>query len=136
MITLSYSVFKLFVIYRPPSPSISTFFTKFESLLECLISSNIDLFFLGDFNIKIDNINDYNTQYFKKLLHNINLSQHVSFLTHDSGHILDLIISYDSSKLNIHPFHINTSISDHKKICVDLNLPKPHLKKKFFLLLN
>ena len=50
-----YFAFKLFVIYRPPSSSISTFFTEFESLIECHISLNIDLFFLGDFDIKIDN---------------------------------------------------------------------------------
>ena len=95
MITSSYYSFKLFVIYRPLSSSISTFFTEVESLSKRHISSNIDLFFLGDFKIKIDNINDYNTLHFKKLLHDSNLSQHVSFPTHYSGHILDLIISND-----------------------------------------
>ena len=114
VITLSYSAFKLFVIYHPPSSSILTFFTKFESLIECHILSNIDLFFLDDFKIKIDNINNYNTQHFDKLLHNFNLSQHVFFPTHDSGHILDLIITNDSYKLNIHPFYIDNCISNHK----------------------
>ena len=57
----------------------------------------------------------------------------VSFPTH-SGHILELIITNDSSKLNIHPFCIiDTCISDHKTICVDLNLPRPHIKKQLFL---
>ena len=128
VITSSYSAFKLFVIYFPPSSSISTFFTEFESLIECHISSNIDLFFFGDFNIKINNNNDYNTQHFNKLLHNFNLSQYVSFLTH--GHILDLIITNDSSKLNIHPFYIDICTSNHKTICVDLYLPKLFIKKK------
>ena len=41
LITSSHSAFKLFVIYRPPSSSISIFFTEFESLIECHISSNI-----------------------------------------------------------------------------------------------
>ena len=90
------------------------------------------MLFLGDFNIKIDNINDYNTHHFNKLLYNFNLSQHVFFPTHDSGHILDLIITNDASKLNVHPFYIDTCISDHKTICVDLNLPKLHIKKKTF----
>ena len=132
--TPSYSAFKLFVIYRPPSSSISIFFTKFKSLIQCHISSNIELFFFGDFNIKIDNISDYNTQHFNTLLYDFNLSQHVSFPTHDSGHILDLNITNDSSKLNIHPFYIDTCISDHKTICVDLNLSKPHIKQKNFFL--
>ena len=59
------------------------------------------------------------TQHFYKLLHNFNLSQHVSFPTHDSGHIFDLINTNDSSKLNIHPFYIDTFISDCKTICVE-----------------
>ena len=90
------------------------------------------MFFLGDFNIKIDNINDYNTQHFNKLLQHFFRNQHVSFPTHDSGHILDLIITNDSSKLNINPFYIDTCISDYKTICIDLNLPKSHIKKKTF----
>ena len=94
--------------------------------------SGIDLFLLGDFNIKIDNINDYNPQHFKKLLQNFSLSHHVLFPTHDSGHVLDLIITNVSSKFNIHPFCIDTCISDHKTVCVDRNLAKPHIKKNIF----
>ena len=132
VITSSHSTLKLFIIYRPPSSSICKFFIKFEYLLECHISSSIDFLFLGNFNIKIDNINDYNTQNFKKLLQNFSLSQHVFFPTHDSGHILDLIITNVSSKFNIRPSCIDTCISDHKTVCINLNLAKPHVKKKTF----
>ena len=58
VITSSSSSFKLFVVYRLPSSSMSTFFTEFESLLEFHISANIDLIFVGDFNIHIDDLND------------------------------------------------------------------------------
>ena len=129
-----YSIFKLCVIYRPPSSFISTFCTEFESLLECHISSSIELFFLGDFNINIDNINDYSTQNFKKLLQNFCLSQHIFFPRHDYGQIFDLIITNVSSKFNICPFCINTCIFDHKTVCIDLSLAKPHIKKKLFLI--
>ena len=132
VITSSYFTFKLFVTCRPPSSSISIFFTEFEFFIECYISSYIDLFFLDNFDIKIDNINDYKTQHFNTLLHSFNLSQHVFFPTHDSGHILDLIITNDLFKLNIHPFYSDSCISDHKTICGDLNLPKPHIKEKTF----
>ena len=131
VITSSHSSFKFF-IYRPLSSSISKFFTEFESLLKCHIPSSIDLFFLGDFYKTIDNINDYNTQHFKKLLQNFSLSQHVFFPTHDSGHILDLIITNVSSIFNIYPFCIDTCTSDHKTDCVALNLAKPLIKKKTF----
>ena len=50
-ITSSSSSFKLFVVYRPPSSPSTNFFTEFESLLELQIASNIDLFFIEDFNI-------------------------------------------------------------------------------------
>ena len=54
VIISSHSTFKLLVIYRPSLSSISKFFTELASLLECHTSSSIDLFFLGDFNIKIE----------------------------------------------------------------------------------
>ena len=90
------------------------------------------MFFLGAFNIKMNNIIDYNTQNFNKHLHNFNLSQHVSFPTHDSSYILDLIVTNDSSKLNIHPFYFDTCISDHKTNYVDLNFTIPPIEKKTF----
>ena len=136
VITSPHSTFKLFVIYRPPSSSIFKFFTKLESLIECHISSSIDLFFLGDFNIKIYNINNYNTQHFKRLLQNFGLSQHVFFPTHDPGHILDLIITKVSSKFNIRPFCIDTCIFDHNTVCVGLNLAKSHRKKLFLIVVS
>ena len=92
-----------------------------------------DWFFPGDLNIKIDNINDYNTQNFNIFLHNFNLSQHVSFSTHDSKHILDLIITNDLSKLNIHLCYVDACISNNKTICVDSNFLKQHIRQKTFL---
>ena len=43
-----------------------------------------------------------------------------------------MIITNVSSKFNIHPFCIDIYISDHKTVCINLNLPKPHIKKKTF----
>ena len=65
VITSSNSSFKLFAVYRPPSSSMSTFFTEFESLLEFHISANID--------IHIDDLNDVNSSHFLKLLNTFNL---------------------------------------------------------------
>ena len=55
-------------------------------------------------------------------------------LSHCYCHILDLIITNISSKLDFHSFCIDTCISDHKTVCVDLNLAKPHNEKKLFLI--
>ena len=59
-------------------------------------------------------------------------SQHVFFAIHNSGHILVLIITNVSFKFNIRPFCIDTCISDHKTVRVDINFAKLHIKKKFF----
>ena len=132
VITSSNSSFKLFVVYRPPSLPIANFFTEFESLLELQIASNIDLFFIGDLNIHIEDLNDYNARHFLKLLNTFDLLQHVSCPTHDSGHTIDLVITNASSKFTICPFTLDTYISDHKTVCIDLDLPKPTVHKTTF----
>ena len=124
VIASSNSSLKLFVVYRPPSLPIANFFIEFESLLELLIASNFDLFFIGDFNIHIKDLNDHNTRHFLKLLNTFDLLQHVTCPTHDSGHTIDLVITNASSKFTICPFMLDAYISDNKTICIDLDLPK------------
>ena len=132
VITSSNNSFKLFAVYRLPSSSMSTFFTEFESLLEFHISSKVDLIFVGDFNMRVDDLNDPNSLHFFKLLNRFNLCQHVSLPTHNSGNILDLIITNASSNLVICPYILETYILDHKTVCVDIDLPKPAFNKVTF----
>ena len=113
---------KIFTIYRPPSSLSSTFCAQFESLLEHHITSNVDLIFVGDFNIHIDKQDDPITVVCIRLLLNFNLNQHISFPIHDSGHFLDLIITNASSKLAIYPNLIDTCISDQKTVYIDLKI--------------
>ena len=103
----------------------SFFCAEFESLLEHRITSNIDLIFVDDFNIHIDKLDDPNTVLFNRLLLNFNLNQHISFPTHDSGHILNLIITNASFKLAINLNLIETRISDRKTVYIDLDSLKP-----------
>ena len=134
VIILSNSSFKLLVAYRPPSSFIAYFFTEFEFLIELQLSSNIDLFFIGDYNIHIDDLNDYNARHFLELLNSFDLLQYVTHPTHDSGHTIDLVITKASSKFVICPFLLDTYISDHKTVCIDLNLAKPTVHKTAFFL--
>ena len=110
----------------------STFFTDFESLLEFHISLKVDLIFVGDFNMHVDELNDSNALHFLKLLNLFKLCQHVSLPTHNSGHILNLIITNASSNLNICIYVLDTYISDYKTVCVDIDLPKPAVNKVTF----
>ena len=87
------------------------FCPEFEPLLENHVTSNVDLIFVCDFNIHIEKHDDPNGILFNTLLLAFNLNQHISSPTHDSGHILDLIILNVSSKLAIYPSLVNTCIS-------------------------
>ena len=60
------------------------------------------------------------------------MCQHVSFPTQNSGHVLDLIITNASSNLVTCPFLLDTYFSDHKTVCVDIDLPKPNINKVTF----
>ena len=60
------------------------------------------------------------------------MCQHVSFPTLNSGHVLDLMITNASSNLVTCPFLLDTYISDHKTVCVDIDLPKPNINKVTF----
>ena len=117
VITSSNNSFKIFVVYRPSSSSMSKFFTEFESLLEFHISSKFFFIFVSDFNIHVDDFNDSNFLHFLKLINTFNLCQHVSLSTHNFGHILDLTITNASSNLVICPYMLDTYISDHKTVC-------------------
>ena len=132
VITLSNNSYKIFVVYRPPSLSMSTFFTEFESLFEFHNSSKVDLIFVGNFNIHANDLSDLNSFYFLKLLNTFNLCQHFSLPTHNSGHIFVLTITNASSNLVICPYMLDTHISDHKTLCVDMDLPKPIVNKVTF----
>ena len=111
--TFFISSFKLFVIYWPPSSPFAYFFTEFESLLELQIASNIDSFFIGDFIIHIEDLNDYNARHFLKLLNTFDLLQHITLPTHDSGHTIDLVITitrlsyYKIYNLSIYARHVH-----------------------------
>ena len=66
------------------------------------------------------------------MLLNFNLNQHISFPTHDSGHILDLIITNALSKIAINYNLIDTCISDHKTTYIDLDIIKSVAQKSSF----
>ena len=67
-------IVQTFIVYQPPSLPIANFFTEFESLLELQIVSKIDLFVIGDFDIHIEDLNDYNARHFFKLLNTFYMS--------------------------------------------------------------
>ena len=130
-VSLSTFSVKIFTIYQPSTSSISAFCAEFELLLEHHITSNVDLIFV-DFKIHFDKQDNPNTVVINRLLLNFNLDQHMSFPTHDSSHILDLIITNATSKLAIYSNLIDTCISNHKTVYIDFDIQKPVAQKSSF----
>ena len=113
--------------------SCNWFFEDFSSLLlEEVVVCSEELLIIGDFNFHMDDTADrYDTQS-GSLLELFNLKQHVTVLTHRSGHILDLVISRkDAEALKVNELVVMEQlISEHKAICLQLNLQKPLNERK------
>ena len=90
------------VIYRPP-PSIQndlttpTFLIEWENFLSQHVTTNAELLIIGDLKLHLDKCENPHTRNFNHILGCNGLQQHVNEATHYMGHILDVIISRDTS---------------------------------------
>ena len=75
----------LFICLYKLQENMQTFFNEFEYLLENIVTTHLDIYILGDFNLHLD-VSDSNTQRFNKILKCFNLKQHVNFSTHVHSH--------------------------------------------------
>ena len=120
------SIYRIVVVYRPPSSNNLQFFNDFTSLLERLVTSSGKLLICGDFNYHVNDDKDYNANCFMDLLDCFNLTILDSVSpTHKSNHVLDLIITRsdeESAKnLSIH----DPVLSDHYAVHCMLHVNKP-----------
>ena len=100
-----------------------TFFNEFEDLLENIVTTHLDIYILGDFNLHLA-VSDSNT-----ILKCFNLKQHVNFSTHVHGHWLDLLItkwSCDHGQ-SVFPAY---GISNHFAEVSEINLSAPVSPRK------
>ena len=114
------------IIYRPPKPNPS-FLPELSELITTLSSISPSVLLLGDFNLHIDSPDCKNAMDFLDHIICLSFTQHVNFLTHNRGHILDLVCS---TGLHIH--NISTtdlSISDHLAITLVVDTPAPQPKQ-------
>ena len=112
----------IFPIYRPePSMvSMSTFFREFSSYMEMLSILSHEVLIVGDFNIHLDMTNTPNSRKFMDILLSFNFVQHVAESSHESGHILDLVISRQSDFVS--NVKVGEYFSDHKVISFNIKL--------------
>ncbi len=119
-------------IYRPPNEGreypMSHFWDDLEEILS-YYSTTANLILEGDFNIPMNNLNDYRAKKLLNIIEAAGLVQHVKEPTHKDGNIIDLVISRDDGIIK--SVKVDSLMSDHKSIIIELNLTKPpKLKKK------
>ena len=82
---------------------------------------------MGDFNIHINDLEDWDAQILKDTLNAFDLKQHINIPTHNLGLTIDLIIT---SNDYMGPLIPGSYISDHRMITLSTNIPKPKPKVK------
>lgn len=100
-------------VYRPPKPN-SEFINEFYAFLTFISPLSPTVILLGDFNIHIQNGNNYFTKDFLSCLDSFDLQQFINFPTHSKGHTLDLVCCSGVTPFNCTAFDF--PISDHKLI--------------------
>ena len=125
--------YTIVIVYRPPCSkrnqlTYESFCCEFPSLLENVMIDKSRLLILGDFNIPMDNPEHPKTAKFNDILDTFGLRQHVKSATHNSGHILDLILTREEECIS--NSIKDKLISDHSAVLFDLQIKKPPLPTK------
>ena len=118
----------LFICLYRLQENMQTFFNEFEDLLENIVTTHLDIYILGDFNLHLD-VSDSNTQRFNEILKCFNLKQHVNFSTHVHGHWLDLLITKSSCD-HVKSVFPADCISDHFAVVSEINISAPVSPRK------
>ena len=107
--------------------TVNQFLTEFQDFLieKTLLPSQT--IFAGDFNFHVDDVNNNFSNKFLGMIESFNLYQQVREITHEKGHILDLVLANNNcqtfkiSKMRVE----QCGISDHHIVLFDLNVDKP-----------
>ena len=97
---------RLIVIYRMPPSKINglktgTFYEEFSEYLEKLSCASGKIIILGDFNIIFLDTSWFAYKRFVDILETVDCVQHIDKPTHNSGHLLDYIITRKDSVSNV-----------------------------------
>jgi hypothetical protein len=120
----------LCAVYRPPPNKNNGFTYKqfsedISDFLDRWVLGKNRLLLCGDFNFHIDNQNDREATDFTHLMGSYGLLQHVHSPTHNKGHTLDLLFTWEADSLVKNVSVLDTQISDHFWVHCKLALKKP-----------
>ena len=122
---------RILVIYPPPGhSSYDLFYEEFSKLIEQTVDSPGGLLIVGDFNLHVDDVDNFQAKRFMDILESYNLRQHVTEVTHIGGHTLDLVITKSNDAFLSGVSTFDPVISDHSAVYINLLLQKPQFKKK------
>ena len=122
-------------IYHPSPKQHLTNATFLDELTELLTTRLPNLenpIILGDFNMHIEDTNNYNSKIFVDTMEALGLEQHITAPTHYKGNILDLIFTETTSQIKVSQPTMLNFISDHRLISATINVEKdvPKITKK------
>ena len=129
------STMQILIIYRPPYSNnnrntVSRFLDEFSEFMESYLPISNHLLVVGDFNIHYEQSSNSDTAKFIDLIRSMGLQQHVSGITHRSGHTLDLILTRETDDI-IGEIPVNDyMISDHTTVLCNILVKKPPLVNK------
>ena len=101
-------------VYKPPNTSNFDFHDDFHDWISDTIALDINIIIMGDLNYHINMQLDEDASNFIESMSSVGLVQHVEFVTHESGNILDLVFTESSSdfsvvKCRLGPFSLTTA---------------------------
>ena len=104
------------IIYCPPNSSIATFLEEFMDWVTQLLNRYMDPLILGDFNVNLAEQGEPSSAAFLALLETYGLMQWVLDPTHQSGSLLDHVITTEAFSAVLDKPMVLDLVSDHKLI--------------------
>ena len=116
--------------YHPPSGNYLTFIDDFVEWITDPLAMDNNIIVLGDFNLHVNDVNDDDAGNFLDSTTTLGLIQHVDFPTHQSGNILDPVLTELLGGIKIRKCYSSSFLSDHCLIECITSIPKPDIKSK------
>ena len=125
---------RLIVIYRMPPSKINglktgTFYEEFSEYVEKLSCASGKVIILGYFNIIFLDTSGFAYERFVDILETFDFVQHINKPTHNSGHLLDYIITRKDIS-GVSNVYVSDFICDHRALHVSLSCNRIHPERK------
>ena len=121
-------------VYRPPPSkknrhTTNAFVSEFSNFLDS-VSSEQNVFILGDFNLHFENVSDSIVKSFSSLLDEHSLDQLVHQPTHRKNHMLDLVLVRSQYEILSDVSVVDKCLSDHFVLSFRIDFQRSRLAKQ------